>query len=68
MVAYKKVLKYLTGRKTGATRFEMVSALEINDNTLRKVLGSLKKAHAVTNLKTRKCRETGKRGLKVYGI
>ena len=61
MTAHKKIIKYLRGRKLGATVPEIVEATGLNANTVRRIVGGGVKLPIV-----RKCRVTGKM-LSVYG-
>lgn len=63
----QKIDKYVTGRKTGATRHEICSSLGLNKNTARKVLGRMRRNGQLSVLSAnRKCRVSGKRSLTLY--
>ena len=73
MTAHEKIIKYLRGRKTGATVPEIVQATGLNANTVR---GRLPwyyedrrncKWVVVHAKQKRKCRVTGKM-LSAYGV
>ena len=66
MTAHEKIIKYLRGRKTGATVPEIVRATGLNANTVRKEVGrAWLWLRGVTVI--RKCRVTGKT-LSAYGV
>ena len=65
MTAHEKIIKYLRGRKTGATVPEIVEATGLNANTVRRIVGALDWIWCWTIV--RKCRVTGKM-LSAYGV
>ena len=64
MTAQETIIKYLKGRKTGATVPEIVKATGLNANTVRRIVGALDRLWCWTIV--RKCRVTGKT-LLAYG-
>ena len=72
MTAHEKIIKYLRGRKLGATVPEIVKATGLNKNTVRKEVGvfgwvNAKKWCGIKLPIVRKCRVTGKI-LSAYGV
>ena len=65
MTAQETIIKYLKGRKTGATVPEIVAATGLNRNTVRRIVGAIDWIWCWTI--TRKCRVTGKM-LSAYGV
>ena len=61
MIAQETIIKYLRGRKTGATVPEIVKATGLNPNTVRKEVGAGYWTMA------RRCRDTGMMR-KAYGV
>ena len=62
MTAQETIIKYLKGRKLGATVPEIIQATGLNANTVRRIVGGGVKLPIV-----RKCRVTGKM-LSAYGV
>ena len=64
MTAQETIIKYLRGRKTGATVPEIVEATGLNKNTVRRVIGNCLSYKArgtkLTWNMDRKCRITSK--------
>ena len=73
MTAQQQIIKYLRGRKTGATVPEIVEATGLNANTVRRIVGAWEfpwRTPVGVGVKlhiTRKCRVTGKM-LSAYGV
>ena len=74
MTAQETIIKYLKGRKTGATVPEIVAGTGVNENTVRRIVGGFIhyewKKYSGEGIKlpiVRKCRVTGKR-LSAYGV
>ena len=74
MTAQETIIKYLKGRKTGATVPEIVAATGLNENTVRRVVGAFmhytwaKASGGGIKLPiVRKCRQTGVM-LSAYGV
>ena len=73
MTAHEKIIKYLRGRKTGATVPEIVQATGLNANTVRKIVGAWfywtvrLTGKGIKLPIARKCRVTGKI-LSAYGV
>ena len=70
MTAQETIIKYLRGRKTGATVPEIVAATGINKNTVRRIVGNYSLWHGMPLASMRqrnKCRVTGKQ-LSAYGV
>ena len=68
MTAHEKIIKYLRGRKTGATVPEIVEATGVNQNTVRKEVGAFDWCgRSVYWTMARRCRKTGAM-LKAYGV
>ena len=73
MTAQETIIKYLKGRKTGATVPEIAKATGVNKNTVRRIVGAWDYPfyyHSGTGIKlpiVRKCRVTGKM-LSAYGV
>ena len=73
MTAQETIIKYLRGRKTGATVPEIVEATGLNANTARRIVGALGRwttrltGKGIKPPITRKCRVTGKM-LSAYGV
>ena len=65
MTAKETIIKYLRGRKTGATVPEIVAATGLNANTVRRIVGALDWIWCWTIF--RKCRVTGNT-LSAYGV
>ena len=66
MTAHEKIIKYLRGRKTGATVPEIVEATGLNANTVRRIAGEIG-GRFVNWTIIRRCRVTGKI-LSAYGV
>ena len=66
MTAQETIIKYLKGRKTGATVPEIVAGTGLNQNTVRRIARALGR-RVVNWVIVRKCRVTGKR-LSAYGV
>ena len=69
MTAKETIIKYLRGRKTGATVPEILAATGLNANTVRRIVGDWDyQFHYKIKLPSvRKCRVTGKI-LSAYGV
>ena len=74
MTAQETIIKYLKGRKTGATVPEIVAATGLNKNTVRRIVGGFIhyewKKYSGEGVKlpfVRKCRQTGVM-LSAYGV
>ena len=72
MTAHEKIIKYLRGRKTGATVPEIVQATGLNANTVRRESVAFKYWHGSPGCPSpgpamRKCRVSG-RILYAYGV
>ena len=74
MTAQETIIKYLRGRKLGATVPEIVEATGVNKNTVRRIVGGFMYYEWAKNSGEgeklpiiRKCRVTGKM-LSAYGV
>ena len=77
MTAQETIIKYLKGRKTGATVPEIVEATGLNANTVRRIVGAweyqlarpfyYRRGRGIKLPIVRKCRVTGKT-LSAYGV
>ena len=68
MTAHEKIIKYLRGRKTGATVPEIVEATGMNKNTVRKEAGVFDWCGLLGYwTMARRCRATGAMR-KAYGV
>ena len=69
MTAQETIIKYLKGRKLGATVPEIVKATGLNKNTVRRCLSDMAAYSVWTKIFSfsRKCSVTGKR-LSAYGV
>ena len=74
MTAQETIIKYLRGRKTGATVPEIVAATGLNENTVRRVVGAFMhytwakaSGEGIKLPIVRKCRQTGVM-LSAYGV
>ena len=68
MTAHEKIIKYLRGRKLGATVPEIVQATGLNANTVRKEVGAFDWCgRSGYWTMARRCRDTGAMR-KAYGV
>ena len=74
MTAKETIIKYLKGRKTGATVPEIAEATGVNENTVRRIVGAFMNyawakasGEGIKLPIIRKCRQTGVM-LSAYGV